>query len=163
MGPPSAGREKGSGRGHHRTPLQGHPPGDVVTPQRRAGRRWRTLRASILASQPTCAIRGPKCTGYATTVDHVVPIALGGDEFDPNNLRPACAACNYGLGAKLTNKRRAGKVPSAAEAERARRWAAADRRRREESCTWQPGQVCEPACNGSTLPPGCQRSYEITW
>lgn len=141
-----------------------HPPGDLVSPQRKAGRAWRNLRARILAESPYCAIRGKRCTIYATTVDHIVAIALGGDELDPANCRPACAACNYGLGAVLTNKRRAGKVPSAAETERARRWAAADKRRRKESCTWAPGgSVCSPDCTSSPLPPGCQCTTEVTF
>lgn len=80
--------------------------------QRKGGRAWRTLRARILASNPYCAIRGPRCTVVATTVDHVVPVTMGGAELDPNNCRPACARCNYGGGARITNARRSGRAGS---------------------------------------------------
>ncbi len=84
----------------------------VSVPQRKAGRAWRTLRASILEANPYCAIRGPRCTVWATTVDHVVPVTMGGAELDPGNCRPACARCNYGGGARITNARRAGRLPA---------------------------------------------------
>ncbi len=81
----------------------------VTTPQRKGGRAWGALRATILKASPYCAIRGPRCAGWATTVDHVVPVALGGAELDPSNCRPACARCNYAGGARITNARRAGR------------------------------------------------------
>ena len=51
-------------------------------------------------------MRGPTCTGTATTVDHIVPIAEGGDDH-PGNLRAACVPCNGRGGAALANGRRA--------------------------------------------------------
>lgn len=60
--------------------------------------RRRTLREARAASndplQPArCWIGGPKCTGRATTVDHVIPRAYGGDD-SPANTRPCCSPCN---------------------------------------------------------------------
>ncbi len=136
----------------------------MTAPQRKAGRAWRTLRDSMLKGNPYCAIRGPRCTVVATTVDHIVPVTMGGAELDPANCRPACARCHYGGGARITNARRAGQVPSAAAAERARRWAAADKRRREAAWTWESThRPCDSACNGSPVPPGCLRTSELNW
>ena len=82
----------------------------------RAGRPWRRLREQVLRRDPYCTIRGPKCTGLSTTVDHVIPLSQRPDlGHDPANLRGACAACNYAGGARLTNGRRGGGAP-------ARRW-----------------------------------------
>lgn len=73
----------------------------------RAGRPWRRLRAQVLQRDPACRIRGPKCKGYSTTVDHIIPLSLRPDlAHDPNNLRGACTACNYAGGAAMTNARR---------------------------------------------------------
>lgn len=41
----------------------------------------------------TCQIRSPQCTGTATTVDHIIPLAEGGIDED-ENLRAACDACH---------------------------------------------------------------------
>jgi 5-methylcytosine-specific restriction endonuclease McrA len=40
-----------------------------------------------------CKIRGPRCTGVATEVDHVVLKSQGGRD-EPPNLRASCVACN---------------------------------------------------------------------
>lgn len=53
--------------------------------------RWQKLRAYILRSNPLCRY----CGAVANTVDHVVPVAGGGDFWCMDNLAPACAACNY--------------------------------------------------------------------
>lgn len=60
---------------------------------------WRKLRADVLAGDPICAM----CRrARATTVDHIVPLALGGALLDPYNVRPACGPCNYRAGQKQT-------------------------------------------------------------
>src|SRR5262249_42336227 len=41
-----------------------------------------------------CMIEGPRCRIVANTVDHIVPVALGGDFWAPENLRAACGARN---------------------------------------------------------------------
>lgn len=45
-----------------------------------------------------CWIRGPLCRGDGDTVDHVIPIVLGGPHC-LSNLRPACRSCNASKGA----------------------------------------------------------------
>ncbi|GAA2092379.1 HNH endonuclease [Actinomadura alba] len=62
----------------------------------RKGRRWRRIKAQVLAD---CAGICIVCRhGGATYTDHVVPIeawkAMGGDPEDPANLRPIHGALN---------------------------------------------------------------------
>lgn len=73
----------------------------------RSGRPWRRIREQVLRRDPNCMIRGPKCTGVSTTVDHVVPLSKAPHlAHDLNNLRGACGPCNYGGGARITNNAR---------------------------------------------------------
>jgi 5-methylcytosine-specific restriction endonuclease McrA len=63
--------------------------------------RWRTFRAHLLGQwalqgRDECEIRGSKCTTRATHVDHIVTLAMGGEQYDPLNCRPACEPCNTG-------------------------------------------------------------------
>jgi 5-methylcytosine-specific restriction endonuclease McrA len=59
------------------------------------GRRWRTVRAQVLARDGhRCTIRGPGCKGVATVVDHVIPERVTGPVYDPALLRSACQSCN---------------------------------------------------------------------
>ena len=48
-------------------------------------RRWRELRAQILAASNICGVCGQP---GADAVDHKTPIARGGAQYDPNNLQP---------------------------------------------------------------------------
>ena len=75
----------------------------------RKGRPWRTLRLQILARDPYCQIRGPRCTYWSTQVDHRLPLSQYPElAHDPDNLQGACAACNARGGAQLTNNKRYG-------------------------------------------------------
>lgn len=68
---------------------------------------WRKIRPIILErDEYRCKIQGPKCTGKANTVDHIVPIESGGAWYDEDNLRAACGPCNYGRGYRVTTRRR---------------------------------------------------------
>jgi 5-methylcytosine-specific restriction endonuclease McrA len=40
------------------------------------------------------------CGGPADTVDHVRPVALGGDHYDEDNLVASCARCNAQKGGR---------------------------------------------------------------
>jgi 5-methylcytosine-specific restriction endonuclease McrA len=73
---------------------------------RHSDRSYRRQRRGVLeAAGWRCQIRGPRCTGRATTVDHVVALAEGGTH-ERWNLRAACRACNSAGGAAITNRRR---------------------------------------------------------
>jgi 5-methylcytosine-specific restriction enzyme A len=66
---------------------------------------WRKVRRVILdRDQYRCAIRMEGCTGTATQVDHIHPLAFGGAPYDPENLRASCASCNSGRSNKLRRK-----------------------------------------------------------
>lgn len=56
----------------------------------------RRLRFEILRRDGhTCRYCGAKAPDVPLTVDHVVPVTLGGGD-EPNNLVTACTACNAG-------------------------------------------------------------------
>jgi 5-methylcytosine-specific restriction endonuclease McrA len=81
-------------------------------------REYRLNRKYVLAnSDGRCAIRGPGCTGLATTADHRVALALGGDH-SIGNLVPACRHCNCGAGRRIALVRKA----TAGLGHRSRRW-----------------------------------------
>ena len=62
-------------------------------------RKWggriaaRLVRATLATYGTRCHLAGPRCTGRATTADHLVPRSRGGPDALAN-LRPACAPCN---------------------------------------------------------------------
>ena len=73
--------------------------------KRVGGRRWRRLRAYVLARDGYVCRMVEGCGERATTADHVVPLVMGGAELDPDNVRAACARHNYSAGALLSTRR----------------------------------------------------------
>ena len=71
--------------------------------------KWRRIREVVLLRDSyTCQIHLPNvCKQRATMVDHIIPIAEGGEPFDESNLRAACGLCNSRLGGRLGNLRKA--------------------------------------------------------
>lgn len=65
----------------------------------RTGRPWRRVRAQVLAVSDVCHLCGKP---GADTVDHVIPLSLGGPPLDPANLRPAHSRCNSRRGNRMT-------------------------------------------------------------
>lgn len=60
------------------------------------GGDWPTIRRALLAAQPWC----DECsTTVDLTVDHIVPVALGGTHAR-HNLRVLCRSCNSRKGAR---------------------------------------------------------------
>ncbi len=47
---------------------------------------------------------GPGWQPWGGSVDHVVPVAHGGDRWDPGNLRAAHWLCNVRAGASVRRK-----------------------------------------------------------
>lgn len=81
---------------------------------RRWGRATQRLRRDVLDLYgPTCWIDGepidldlrtPHPRSYE--VDHLLPVSLGGDEFDLANCRPAHRECNLRRGNRVNARRR---------------------------------------------------------
>lgn len=58
--------------------------------------RWKDVRLAVLSrDQRTCAYCGDE---NANTVDHVVPLAVGGDPYAMDNLVACCMRCNSAKG-----------------------------------------------------------------
>ncbi|MEM8873656.1 MAG: HNH endonuclease signature motif containing protein [Planctomycetota bacterium] len=54
-------------------------------------KQWQVVRAEVLEAEPICR----ECSReFATDVDHIKPLAAGGDPFDRDNLQPLCTACH---------------------------------------------------------------------
>jgi 5-methylcytosine-specific restriction endonuclease McrA len=117
----------------------------------RSGRPWRRIREQVLARDPYCMIRGPRCTRISTTVDHIVPLSVDPSlAHELSNLRGACAACNYRGGARITNARRQ-RLP-------------APRAPQSIDCQWsrdKPNVLCIRQCDGFPLPTGCRRETAL--
>jgi 5-methylcytosine-specific restriction endonuclease McrA len=59
--------------------------------------RWRRARQAVLArDHRECCVIG--CGEEATTVDHIVPVSLGGDYYALDNLRAMCRSHNASRG-----------------------------------------------------------------
>jgi 5-methylcytosine-specific restriction endonuclease McrA len=66
--------------------------------------KWKTVRRQVLERDGgECMIGLVGCTGKAEVVDHITPLAFGGEPYDSHNLRAACKNCNGAL-AKLAQK-----------------------------------------------------------
>lgn len=84
----------------------------MTTSQGRAGRPWRRIRLQVLGRDPWCTIRGPRCTGRSTTVDHIIPLSRAPHlALELTNLRGACGPCNYAGGARITNAKARSRLP----------------------------------------------------
>jgi len=65
----------------------------------RTGRPWLRMRAFVLARDAgVCWMCGHSGAG---AVDHVVPLAQGGDPLDPANLRAIHTRCNSRKGSRV--------------------------------------------------------------
>jgi 5-methylcytosine-specific restriction endonuclease McrA len=74
-----------------------------MSDRRNSTARWQRLRRAVLAHYGyVCQVEGPRCTGYATTVHHLVPSSQAPHLFwEPTNLVAACRRCNYGDGSRI--------------------------------------------------------------
>lgn len=85
----------------------------------RSGHRWREARAACFALWGTvCVWCGHDGAGEA---DHVVPMRLGGDPYDPQNLRPmhgSNAPCPECLGERTGRPRCCNQEKQAADKDR---------------------------------------------
>jgi 5-methylcytosine-specific restriction endonuclease McrA len=68
--------------------------------------RWRQVRQRVLRGATHCAIchrpldfSAPPRSRWSATVDHIVPLARGGEPFALSNLRATHFGCNAAKGA----------------------------------------------------------------
>jgi 5-methylcytosine-specific restriction endonuclease McrA len=80
--------------------------------------RWKAIRKQVFALKGTTCYW---CPAPATSVDHLVPQALGGGE-ELSNLVPACRRCNTLRGASLGGRLLAQRRHGQATWQSARRW-----------------------------------------
>ena len=67
-----------------------------------SARRWRRIRARVLAQTVVCGICGKPANavdGPLNSVDHIVPRSKGGNLYDLRNLRGCHLTCNVSRGA----------------------------------------------------------------
>jgi 5-methylcytosine-specific restriction endonuclease McrA len=62
---------------------------------------YRRNRREMLSKRPPCSI--PGCIRPANTIDHIVPISMGGTN-ERSNLRPMCRRHNEDLGRAVGNE-----------------------------------------------------------
>jgi len=63
--------------------------------------RLKAYKAAAYLRKLPCHYCGKEPAG---TIDHVIPVSQGGTNH-PDNLVPACAACNYSKGSRLASRR----------------------------------------------------------
>ena len=54
--------------------------------------RWQRLRKLILSRNPIC--QANDCNNLSSHVDHIVPMADGGEPYELENLQALCASCH---------------------------------------------------------------------
>ena len=68
---------------------------------------WEEARQVCFRSKGRLCLIGLRCcTGVATEVDHIVPLARGGSKYDQSNLQPSCGPCNRSKGTKAMSQLR---------------------------------------------------------
>ncbi len=86
--------------------------------QWQAPKGWQRIRQQVFATYGhTCW----RCGAYASSVDHVRPVILGGTH-DLANLRPCCSRCNRSAGAAVRNQLRGRRRTGRPQPRRYTRW-----------------------------------------
>ena len=62
--------------------------------------RWRNVRKDYLNRHPLCVRRERP----ASVVDHIIPIADGGAEWEESNFQAMCQSCHNKKSAKESNR-----------------------------------------------------------
>jgi len=117
-------------------------------PARAAGYQseaWRGLRDRVKREEPSCR----RCGAPTTDVDHIVPLADGGGQFDRENLQGLCHPCHKKKTGEDNRRRRTKRWTSfLGDSEAASPWLR--HRRREGACA-------DSDPTGASLRPHCCR------
>jgi len=62
--------------------------------------QWRKYRRAFLSQHPTCA----ECGHIAEVVDHITPVRLGGDFWQPDNHQALCHRCHNSKSGRESHK-----------------------------------------------------------
>jgi len=68
--------------------------------------RWRKLRILVKASQPRCVT----CGGPPDEIDHIIPVRLGGEPLEIENLQALCHLCHQRKTSNEANAEKGKKV-----------------------------------------------------
>ncbi|MDQ6875793.1 MAG: HNH endonuclease [Actinomycetota bacterium] len=73
----------------------------ATRPGRGDNAAWRTARKRVLAEEQDCALCGrpldhtlPRRHPWASEIDHIVPLSIGGAPYDRHNLRAVHRWCH---------------------------------------------------------------------
>jgi 5-methylcytosine-specific restriction endonuclease McrA len=83
----------------------------------RGTQRWKRIRKLVLAGKTHCAccgkafIFGMPRHPRSPTVDHIIPLHLGGDPYNLANLLAVCYGCNSRGGQAISHPSRIYKPP----------------------------------------------------
>lgn len=87
------------------------PPRRGEREKRVRGKGFYAIKNAQLKREPLCRRCIEKGIAVAATVaDHITPLALGGKERDPNNLRSLCHDCHDAVTAEQFGRAKADKV-----------------------------------------------------
>ena len=62
--------------------------------------QWRKYRRVFLSTHPLCV----GCGAVASVVDHITPVRLGGDFWEPSNHQAMCARCHNSKSGRESHK-----------------------------------------------------------
>lgn len=64
-------------------------------------RQWKAVAKAIIERDSVCSVCG---TDQGLSVDHIIPLSLGGSPFDPDNLVTMCMTHNRQKSNKVTGQ-----------------------------------------------------------
>lgn len=79
-----------------------HPEYDVPNPPRPPRRKKQHTKDKLTGSE-TCVYCGKKLSKHTATIDHLIPLSRGGNDFKWN-LVWCCKRCNHSKGSKLLSE-----------------------------------------------------------
>jgi 5-methylcytosine-specific restriction endonuclease McrA len=84
---------------------------DIQYRRGRGGRPYERAKARIKELAEYCMKCGKAISSdyrwphpNSVTVGHIIPLALGGQPLDPDNLQPECIRCNSGEGTAISQQ-----------------------------------------------------------
>jgi len=75
--------------------------------------KWKKIRAIVKDEEPVCRLcLAQQFVVDTEVIDHIIPINMGGDPYDRNNLQGLCRPCHEAKSRRESaSARRTGKTP----------------------------------------------------